>query len=98
MVALAQSADGAHLYAGGQGGALWELDPKAGARLRPLTAHTAEVTALALSPAGPVRAVGVVEMPIAALAGRRLFSENITLRQWVLGGLTAVGVLLAALA
>lgn len=54
--------------------------------------------ALALSPAGPVRAVGVVEMPIAALAGRRLFSENITLRQWVLGGLTAVGVLLAALA
>jgi drug/metabolite transporter (DMT)-like permease len=54
--------------------------------------------ALALSPAGPVRAVGVIEMPIAALAGRRLFSENITLRQWVLGGLTAVGVLLAALA
>jgi drug/metabolite transporter (DMT)-like permease len=54
--------------------------------------------ALALSPAGPVRAVGVVEMPIAAIAGRRLFSENITLRQWVLGGLTTVGVLLAAMA
>ena len=54
--------------------------------------------ALALSPAGPVRAVGVVEMPIAALAGRRLFSEKITVRQWVLGGLTTIGVLMAALA
>lgn len=53
--------------------------------------------ALALSPAGPVRAVGVVEMPMAALAGRRLFAERVTLRQWLAGGLTAVGVVLAAL-
>lgn len=53
--------------------------------------------ALALSPAGPVRAVGVVEMPMAALAGRRLFAERVTLRQWLVGALTAVGVVLAAL-
>lgn len=53
--------------------------------------------ALALSPAGPVRAVGVVEMPMAAFAGRRLFAERVTLRQWLAGGLTAVGVALAAL-
>lgn len=54
-------------------------------------------TALALSPAGPVRAVGVVEMPMAAFAGRRLFAERVSLRQWLAGGLTAVGVVLAAL-
>ena len=52
--------------------------------------------ALALSPAGPVRAVGVVEMPMAALAGRRLFAERVTLRQWLAGGVTALGVVLAA--
>lgn len=53
--------------------------------------------ALALSPAGPVRAVGVVEMPMAALAGRRLFAEKLTARQWLFGALTTVGVLLTAL-
>lgn len=54
--------------------------------------------ALALAPAGLVRAVGVVEMPIAALAGKRLFAEHISRWQWLFGGATAVGVLLAALA
>lgn len=53
--------------------------------------------ALALAPAGLVRAVGVVEMPIAALAGKRLFAEQISARHWLFGGATAVGVLLAAL-
>ncbi|MFZ5670178.1 MAG: EamA/RhaT family transporter [Pseudomonadota bacterium] len=53
--------------------------------------------ALALSPAGPVRAVGVVEMPMAALAGRRLFAESVTPLQWLAGAFTAVGVILAAL-
>ncbi len=53
--------------------------------------------ALALAPAGPVRAVGVVEMPIAALAGRRLFAERLGLRQWIAGAVTAVGVVLTAL-
>jgi drug/metabolite transporter (DMT)-like permease len=54
-------------------------------------------TAMALSPVGPVRAVGVVEMPIAALAGRRLFKERLTPLQMVAGGITAVGVVMAAL-
>ena len=54
-------------------------------------------TAFALSPAGPVRAVGVVEMPIAAMAGRRLFAEKLALWQWVAAALAGVGVVLAAL-
>jgi len=54
-------------------------------------------TAMALSPVGPVRAVGVVEMPIAALAGRRLFSERLTRLQIVAGVVTALGVVMAAL-
>ena len=54
-------------------------------------------TAMALSPVGPVRAVGVVEMPIAAIAGRRLFKERLTLFQMAAGGITAVGVVMAAL-
>lgn len=54
-------------------------------------------TAMALSPVGPVRAVGVVEMPFAAIAGRRLFKERLTLWQTVAGAVTAVGVVMAAL-
>ena len=54
-------------------------------------------TAMALSPVGPVRAVGVVEMPIAALAGRRLFKERLSLFQMIAGVITAVGVVMAAL-
>ena len=54
-------------------------------------------TAMALSPVGPVRAVGVVEMPIAALAGRRLFAERLTRLQMVAGVVTALGVVMAAL-
>lgn len=53
-------------------------------------------TALAMAPAGPVRAVGVIEMPLAALAGRRLFSEKLTALQWLAGTVTALGVVLAA--
>jgi drug/metabolite transporter (DMT)-like permease len=53
-------------------------------------------TALSLAPAGQVRAVGVIEMPLAALAGRRLFSEKLTLVQWLAGSITALGVVLAA--
>jgi drug/metabolite transporter (DMT)-like permease len=54
-------------------------------------------TAMALSPVGPVRAVGVVEMPIAAIAGRRLFKERLTPLQLLAGAVTAVGVVMAAL-
>jgi drug/metabolite transporter (DMT)-like permease len=54
-------------------------------------------TAFALSPAGPVRAVGVAEMPIAALAGRRVFAERLQAWQWAAAGLAGIGVALAAL-
>ena len=53
--------------------------------------------ALALAPAGPVRAVGVIEAPIAAAAGRRLFKERLSPRQIVGGLLAAGGVAVAAL-
>ena len=53
-------------------------------------------TAFALSPAGPVRAVGVVEMPIATLAGRRVFAERFASWQWLAAGLAGLGVALAA--
>lgn len=54
-------------------------------------------TAMALSPVGPVRAVGVIEMPLAALAGRRLFAERISPLQMAAGLITAIGVAMAAL-
>jgi len=53
--------------------------------------------ALALAPAGPVRAVGVIEAPIAAAAGRRLFKEQISPRQLAGGVLAALGVIATAL-
>lgn len=53
--------------------------------------------ALALAPAAPVRAVGLIEGPIAAAVGRKLFREKLRLRQWLGGGLTAAGLLLCAL-
>lgn len=53
--------------------------------------------ALGLTPAATVRAVGVVEAPMAALAGRRLFSERLSLAQWIAGATTAAGVALTAL-
>ncbi|HEY2179033.1 MAG TPA: EamA/RhaT family transporter [Caulobacteraceae bacterium] len=54
-------------------------------------------TAFALAPAGPVRAVGVVEAPIAALAGRRLFAERMAPWQWLAALAAVAGVGLAAL-
>lgn len=53
--------------------------------------------ALALAPAGPVRAIGVIEAPIAAAAGRRLFKERLSPRQLAGGVLAAVGVVATAL-
>ena len=50
------------------------------------------------APAGPVRAVGVVEMPMAAIAGRRLFAERLhALAAGPRASPTALGVVLAAL-
>ena len=54
--------------------------------------------ALALAPAGPVRAIGVIEAPIAAAAGRRLFKERLSPRQLAGGVLAALGVVATALA
>lgn len=53
--------------------------------------------ALALSPAAPVRALGVIEAPIAALAGRRLFRERLHVEQIVAGCAVMAGVLLTTL-
>jgi drug/metabolite transporter (DMT)-like permease len=53
--------------------------------------------ALALAPAGPVRAVALIETPIAAAVGRRLFRERISLRQALGALLTTAGVALTAL-
>ena len=54
-------------------------------------------SALALAPAGQVRAVGVIEGPIAAAAGRRLFKERLTPRQIIGGVMAAAGVVMTAL-
>jgi drug/metabolite transporter (DMT)-like permease len=53
--------------------------------------------ALGLEPAAPVRALGVVEAPVAAVAGRRVFQEKLSLIQWIAGGVVALGVAMTAL-
>ena len=52
--------------------------------------------AYTLAPAALVRAVGVLEMPLAALTGRRLFAERLTWMQILAGVVTAAGVVMAA--
>ncbi len=52
--------------------------------------------ALALAPAASVRAVGVVEAPMAAFAGHRLFGERLSPLQIIAGAAVAVGVVLTA--
>jgi drug/metabolite transporter (DMT)-like permease len=53
--------------------------------------------ALALAPAAPVRALGIVEAPIAALAGHRLFRETLAPRQIVAGIAVVAGIVLTSL-
>ena len=53
--------------------------------------------ALALAPAASVRAVGVVEAPMAAFAGHRLFKERLHWTQLIAGCAVGVGVVLTAL-
>jgi drug/metabolite transporter (DMT)-like permease len=53
--------------------------------------------ALGLAPAAPVRALGVVEAPVAAVAGRRMFREKLSLIQWIAGAAVALGVAMTAL-
>ncbi len=68
-----------------------------GAGLCGSLASTGWFVALALAAAAPVRAVGVVEAPIAALAGRRLFQERLSPLQLFAGAGVACGVVLTAL-
>jgi drug/metabolite transporter (DMT)-like permease len=53
--------------------------------------------ALAQAPAAMVRAVGVIEIPVAAGAGARLFKERMSLRQAAGAALAAAGVAATAL-
>jgi drug/metabolite transporter (DMT)-like permease len=53
--------------------------------------------ALSLAPAAPVRAVGVIEAPIAAVAGRRFFAERLHPRQILAGLAVLVGVVMTSL-
>lgn len=53
--------------------------------------------ALALAPAASVRAVAVIETPIAVAAGRRMFKEKLSLGQWIAAAFTAVGVVMTAI-
>jgi drug/metabolite transporter (DMT)-like permease len=53
--------------------------------------------ALGLAPAAPVRAVGVIEAPMAALAGRRFFAERLHAQQIAAGLAVIVGVVMTTL-
>jgi drug/metabolite transporter (DMT)-like permease len=71
--------------------------PSLGAGFFGAAASACWFAALALAPAGPVRAIGVIEAPIAAAAGRRLFKERLSPRQLAGGALAALGVVATAL-
>jgi drug/metabolite transporter (DMT)-like permease len=60
-------------------------------------ASSAWFIALALAPAAPVRAVGVIEAPMAAIAARRLFAERLHIQQILAGAAVLVGVLMTTL-
>jgi drug/metabolite transporter (DMT)-like permease len=76
-------------------GASWKVS--LGAGFFGTAASACWFSALALAPAGQVRAVGVIEGPIAAAAGRQLFKERLSLRQCAGGLLAAIGVVMTAL-
>jgi len=76
-------------------GASWKAS--LGAGVFGTAASACWFSALALAPAGPVRAVGVIEGPIAAAAARRLFQEKLSLRQIAGGALAGLGVAMTAL-
>ncbi|MGE7206980.1 DMT family transporter [Sphingomonas sp. NPDC019816] len=71
--------------------------PSLGAGLCGACASAGWFVALALSPAAPVRALGIIEAPIAAMAGHRLFREKLGLRQIVSGVAIIGGVLVTTL-
>jgi drug/metabolite transporter (DMT)-like permease len=71
--------------------------PSLGAGFFGAAASACWFAALALHAAGPVRAVGVIEAPIAAGVGHRLFRERLSPRQLAGGIMAALGVIAAAL-
>lgn len=71
--------------------------PSLGAGFFGAAASACWFAALALAPAGPVRAVGAIEAPIAAATGRKLFRERLSWRQIAGGALAALGVAATAL-
>lgn len=71
--------------------------PSLGAGLCGACASAGWFVALALSPAAPVRALGIIEAPIAAMAGHRLFRETLSARQVAAGVAIIAGVLLTTL-
>lgn len=71
--------------------------PSLGAGLCGACASAGWFVALALSPAAPIRALGIIEAPIAAIAGHRLFRETLSIRQIIAGATIIVGVLLTTL-
>lgn len=71
--------------------------PSLGAGLCGACASLGWFVALALSPAAPVRALGIIEAPIAAIAGQRFFSETLSVRQVIAGAAIIIGVLLTIL-
>lgn len=68
-----------------------------GAGLCGASASAGWFVALALSPAAPVRALGVIEAPVAALAGHRLFRETLSAKQMLAGFAVIGGVILTSL-
>lgn len=68
-----------------------------GAGLLGALASSAWFLALNLAPAAAVRALGVIEMPIAAAAGHRLFREKLRLRQALGVVVIATGVAMTAM-
>lgn len=71
--------------------------PSLGAGLCGALASICWLTALGLAAAAPVRALGVVEAPVAAFAGRRAFNERLSWVQWIAGAVVAAGVAMTAL-
>lgn len=71
--------------------------PSLGAGLCGACASVGWFVALALSPAASVRALGIIEAPIAAVAGQRFFRERLRARQIVAGTVIVMGVVLTTL-
>ena len=71
--------------------------PSLGAGLCGACASAGWFVALALAPAAPVRALGIIEAPIAAIAGHRFLAERLSASQIAAGVAIVVGVLLTTL-